>query len=151
MLKRWAVNDVPRGIPQQGTERPNNWLNQKVLQLIKEMKQAQHDADHARAKAMRAELTELVAELNIPLVHGAIVQVPNVTLPQKSAILRVMRFILRSTTLKAWEKQAIKKVMRVVRTSPHTVRGQTCNQDGLGQYSTCLHLHTSPGYHPVVW
>ena len=107
-LKQWAVIDVPPGIPREGAERQNHWLNQR---LLKEMKQAQHDANHARAKAMRAELSDLAAELHIPLVHGATMLVPNVTPTQKTAILRVMRYILRSTTHWAWEKHAIKKVM----------------------------------------
>ena len=71
--------------------------------------QAQYDANPARAKAMHVELQELAAELNIPLVHGATVQETNVT-----TILRVIRYIVRSTFHKVWEKQGIKKVMRVV-------------------------------------
>ena len=55
-------------------------------------------------------------------VHGASITVPNCTATQKSAVLRVMHRIPQTTTMRAWEKQAIRKVSRVVGASPHSVQ-----------------------------
>ena len=83
----------------------------------------------------------MAAELHIPLVHGATFPVPNVTPTQKTTILRVMRYTVCSTKHRAWEKQAIKKVMRVVRTSPHTVQSifskQATKMDWASQPPPC--------------
>ena len=58
-LRLWVLNDVAPGIPQDGKPRVNHWLNQKVLRLLKEIKQAEYDRDFARAAGMRGELTTL--------------------------------------------------------------------------------------------
>ena len=113
-LKRWAVNNVAPGVGQGPDQRPNRWLSQDVLRLLKEMKQAQDDSDYPRVAAMRAELTELSQTVNLPLVFGASIVVPNLTPRQKTHIY--------TTNLKAWEKQAVKRVVRVVRSSPRTVQ-----------------------------
>ena len=98
-------------------------MNQRVLRLIKEMKQAQHDADHARSKAMCAELTNQPSfKFLLCMEPQSKFQMSPPPPPQKTAILRVMCYILRTSPHKAWERQAIKKVMCVVRTSPHTVQ-----------------------------
>ena len=54
-------------------------------------------------------------------VCGTIV-VPNLTKPQKTIITNVLRRILHTSTLKAYERQALKHSVRIVRSNPHTVR-----------------------------
>ena len=71
---------------------------------------------------MRSELTDLSSSLDIPMLHGACVTIPNCTPTQKTAVLRIMHRILRTTKMRAWEKQAVKKLSKVVRSSPHSVQ-----------------------------
>ena len=106
-LKRWAVNNVAPRVGQGLEDRPNRWLNQKVLRLLKEMKQAQDGDEYPRVAAMRAELTKLSNSLNIPLLFGA---------------FRLLNAVVCSTKLIAWGKQAVKRVVQVVQASSETVQ-----------------------------
>ena len=103
-LCRCVVNDVAPGIPQDGKPRTDRPLNQKVLRLLKEIKEAEYYRDFARAAHMRTELTTLSQPLDIPMSYGASVVVPNVTPGQKSLIYRQLVRTLQTTHLKAWGK-----------------------------------------------
>ena len=85
----------------------------------------QWDRDYARVKSMQSELSELTdlsSSLDTPMLHGACVTIPNYTPTQKTAVLHVMYRVLRTTKMRVWEKQAVKKVFRVVCSSPHSVQ-----------------------------
>ena len=60
-------------------------FHQKVLHLLKGIKQAEYDHDFARAAGMHGEQTQ---SLDTPLANGASVVVPDVTQVQKSLIYR---------------------------------------------------------------
>ena len=42
-LRKWVVNDVAPRFPQEGKPRANHWHHQKVLRLLKEIKQAEYN------------------------------------------------------------------------------------------------------------
>ena len=48
--------------------------------------------------------------------------VPNVTPVETSITYRQMCHVLRTTSMKAWEKQAVKFIVRVVRSTLHTMQ-----------------------------
>ena len=156
-LRRWVVNDVSPGIPQDGKPQTNHWLNQKVLRQLKEIKQAEYHRDFAPAAGMRSELTTLSQSLDIPLAYGASVVVPNVTHGQKSLIYRQLVRTLQTTHLKAWEKQAVKRAVRVVQATPHTVETVfsklSTKKDWVLRRPRCTyteHLHTASKYGELV-
>ena len=146
-LRRWVVNDVAQGIPWDGKPCGNYWLNPKVLRLLKEIKQAEYDRDLARAAGMRSELTTRAQSLDIPLAYGASVVVPNVTPRQISLIYKQFVCMLQTTDLNAWEKQALNRVVRVVRATPHTVEAVfsklSTKKDWAG---ATLHLYCAPAH-----
>ena len=102
---------------------------------------------------MRGELSTLAQSLDIPLAYGASVVVPNVTKGQKSLIYRQLFRILHTTKLKAWEKQAVKRIVRVVRSTPHTMQTAfnklSTTKDWCSTRPKCTcqtHLHTASQY-----
>ena len=152
-LRKWVVNDMAPGIPQEGKPRANHWHHQKVLRLLKEIKQAEYVQDYAHVTGMRGELSALAQSLDIPLAYGASVMVPNVTKGQKYLIYRQLFRILHTTELKAWEKQAVKHIGRVVRSTPHTVQTvfskPSTAKDWCSTRPKCTckaHLHTAGRY-----
>ena len=83
--------------------------------------------------------------------------VPNVTQGQNSLIYRQLGRTLQTTDLKAWKKQAVKRVVRVVRATPHTVETVfsklSTKKDGAGGPPPCTcteHLHTVSKYGELV-
>ena len=119
-FRRWALNDVAPGIVDKGHQGQNRgWLNLKVLRLLKEIREAQDSGDHARSKFLHTELTQLGRDLSIPIHVAGNVVVPNLTPDQKTAIFRVARKVIKTTNTKAWEKQALMKLVKVVRSCPH--------------------------------
>ena len=124
-----------------------------MLRLIKEIKPAEYDRDFTHAAGMRNELTTLSQSPDIPLAYGASVVVPNVTQGQKSLIYRQLVRTLKTTDLKAWGKQAVKRVVHVIRATPHTVvtvfsKLSTKKDWTVGRPPcTCTeHLHTASKY-----
>ena len=106
---------------------------------------------------MRSELTTLSQPLDIPLAYGASVVVPNVTQGQNFLIYRQLVRTLQTTDLKGWEKQAVKKVVRVARATPHTVETVfsklSTKKDWAGGLPPCTctkHLHTASKYGELV-
>ena len=117
---RWAVNDVAPGIPDhENPGKSRGWLNIKVLRLLKDIREAQDNQDQVRVKCVQQELSELGKDLSIPIHVAGNVVVPNMTPDQKTVLSRTMRKIVKSTDTKAWEKQALMKLVRVVRSSPN--------------------------------
>ena len=97
-------------------------MHQKVLRLLREIKYAELDQDYPRIAAMRGEITSLSQSLDIPLAFGASVVLPNITPGRKSVIYHQLYRVLRSSPLKAWERQAVTRSIRVLRLAPHTVQ-----------------------------
>ena len=123
IFKHWAVNNVPPGIPlRDGPPQNNGWLNQRILELLRALRVAQEGYDHARVKFLQQELQEAAQELSIPLHLMRCIVVPNMSPSQCTAIHKCIRMCLFSTSLKAWEKQATIKMIRVVRSSPHNMK-----------------------------
>ena len=121
-LRRWVVNDIPPGIPDPAagvTSSARGWMNQKVLRVLRELRSAQDIHDYARAKFLQAELQNTAQELQVPLNLTSAVVVPDVTIPQKTAICRVLRRVRRTTDMKAWQRQAYARLIRVVQSSPN--------------------------------
>ena len=137
-LRRWAVNDIPPGIPDPAagiTSSARGWMNQKVLRVLRELRSARDSHDYARAKFLQAELQAMAQELQVPLNLTSAVVVPDVTIPQKTAICSVLRRVLRTTDMKAWQRQAYARLIRVVRSSPnklHTVFDRAAKKADLG-------------------
>ena len=79
-------------------------------------------SDYGRVKYLQAELTNISAKLSVPLSLCSSIVIPNVTPQKKSSICTVLHKVVKSTSMKAWEKQATKKMVRVVRSSPNTLQ-----------------------------
>ena len=136
-LRRWAVNDIPPGIPDPAvgvTSSARGWMNQKVLRVLRELRSAHDIHNYARAKFLQAELQKMGRELQVPLNLASAVVVPDVTVPQKTAICRVPRPVLRTTEIRAWQRQAYARLI-LLRSSPnklHTVFDRAANKADLG-------------------
>ena len=123
IFRRWACNDVPPGISTQGAgSKSRGWLNQRVLAALQGIRDARRTSDWPRVKFLLSELQDLANRLSIPLYVLGHVTVPNLTPIQNSAIHRVIRAMVKSCNIAAWEKQALHKAVRVVRSNPVTVR-----------------------------
>ena len=123
VFRRWACNDVAPGISTEGEgSQSRGWMNQRVLAALKGIKDARHVDDYPRIKFLQNELRELAARLSIPLYVLAHVTVPNLTPDQSAAIHRLIRKLVQSCKVPAWEKQALLKALRVVRSNPMTVK-----------------------------
>ena len=121
-LHRWAVNDVAPGVPHPSAGRTSSnrgWLNKRVLRVLQEVCVAKDSQDYSRVKFMQPEPQSMSQQLNVPLSLTSSVVVPNVTTSQKTALCRVLRRILRSANMLAWQRQAYFCLVRVVRSSPH--------------------------------
>ena len=77
-------------------------------------------------------------------VPGSAFVVPDVTNPQKTAICRILRRVLRTTDMKAWQRQAYSRLISIVRSSPnklHTVFDRAAKKPVLstGRPECCYH------------
>ena len=123
IFRRWACNDVPPGISTQGEgSKSRGWLNQRVLAALQGIRDARRISDWPRVKFLQSELQDLANRLSIPLYVLGHVTVPNLTPIQNSAIHGVIRAMVTSCNIAAWEKQALHKAVRVVRSNPVTMR-----------------------------
>ena len=120
--RKYAINDIAPGICADGTGRNTGWLNQKVLALLQGIRDARAIDDFGRVKFLQAQLKELAGELSIPLHTLGQIVVPNCTDDQKTLLHSVIRRMISSSPLTAWEKQALHKSVRVVRSTPYTVQ-----------------------------
>ena len=78
--------------------------------------------DFPHIKFLQLELRDLASRLSIPLHLLGHITVPTLSSLQSVAIHRVMRRMVQSCPVPAWEKQALHKAIRVVRSSPITVK-----------------------------
>jgi hypothetical protein len=120
--RKYAINDIAPGICADGTGRNTGWLNQKVLALLQGIRDARAIDDFGRVKFLQGQLRELAGELSIPLHTLGQIVVPNCTDDQKTLLHSVIRRMISSSPLTAWEKQALHKSVRVVRSTPYTVQ-----------------------------
>ena len=127
VFRWWALNDVAPGIPdRENPEANRGWLNLKVLCSLQEIREAQDMGDHARAKCLHTELEILSKDPNIPFHIAGNIVVPNLTPGQKAIVHKPARIIVKSTHAKAWGKQAVMKLVCVVRSSPHNLNMEFC-------------------------
>ena len=122
-LHKWALNDIPPGISE--TDTPNKqraYINSKMLHTLHELRQARDLRDAQRVKALQAELRDTAQQIGLPFHVAGTVVVPNLSATQKTVITNILRNILRDSALKAYERQALRHTVRIVRSNPHTVR-----------------------------
>ena len=122
-LHKWALNDIPPGIGE--NETPNKqraYINSKMLHTLHELCQARELRDTQRVKALQAVLRDTAQQLGLPFHVAGTVVVPNLSTTQKTIITNILRNTLRDNTLKAYERQALRHTVRIVRSNPHTIR-----------------------------
>ena len=109
-----------------------------------------------RLKFLQQDLHSLASQMSVPLYSVGSIIVPNLQPSQKSAIHRVTRKMIASVASPAWEKQALAKAIRVVRSSPVNVRRvfeqQARRFDKLGDQPPCKCLTATkfPGVSTVI-
>ena len=152
VFRRWACNDVPPGISTNGEgSKTRGWMNQRVLAALQGIRDARGIGDWPRVKFLQAELHDLASRLSIPLYVLGHVTVPNLTPQQNAAIHRVVRTIVKSCDIPAWEKQALHKAVRVVRSNPVTLgrifakHSRKTDQQAFQPPCCCAHVQESQG------
>ena len=126
---------------------PRGWLNQRVLSILQSRKEARRISDWPRLKWLKCDLQMLVSEMSVPLYALGFIIVPNLLPIQKSAIHRVTQKMIASVVGPAWEKEALAKAVRVVRSCPKTIRrvfehhARKFNKSALQPQCAC---HTAP-------
>ena len=122
-FRRWVCNDVAPGICTEGEgSQRKGWLNQRVLTALQGIKDAKRVDDYPHIKFLESELRDLASRLSIPLYLLGHVTVPNLSPPQSAALHMVLRCMVQLCPVLAWEKQALHEAIRVVRSSPITVK-----------------------------
>ena len=122
-MHRWALNDIPPGISENDT--PNKqraYINSKMLYTLHELCQARDLRYAQRVKALQAVVRETAQQVGLPFHVAGTVVIPNLSTTQKTVITNILRNTLRDSTLKAYERQALRHTVRMVRSNPHTVR-----------------------------
>ena len=71
---------------------------------------------------LQYELRDLASKLSIPLYILGHICVPNLSPLQNAAIQRVVKAMVKSCDIPAWEKQALHRAVRIVRSNPMTVK-----------------------------
>ena len=91
--------------------------------------------EHSLKVARRARAGQTFPHLSVPFHLLGTVVVPNLTTCQKTVVTNILRRIISNAGMKAYEKQAPRHTVRVVRANPHTVRsvfqGKTMRQSRL--------------------
>ena len=67
-------------------------------------------------------LRDTAQQLALPFHLCGTIVVPNLTKLQKTVITNIVRKILHASPLKAYERQALKHSVKIVRSNPHTVK-----------------------------
>ena len=93
-----------------------------MIHTLHELRQARELRDTQRVKALQAVLRETAQQVGLPFHVAGTVVVPNLSTTQKTVITNILRNTLRDSTLKAYERQALRHTVRIVRSNPHTVR-----------------------------
>ena len=93
-----------------------------MLHTLQELRQARALRDAQRVKALQAVLRDTAEQIGLPFHVSGTVVVPNLSTTQKTVITNILRNVLRDSALKAYERQALRHTVRIVRSNPHTVR-----------------------------
>ena len=122
-LKHWAVNDIPPGISENDTSNTKRaYITSTVLHVLQQLRQAKQERDTPRVKALQVFLRDTAQQLALPFHLCGTIVVSNLTKLQKTVITNIVRKIVHVSPLKAYERQALKHSVRIVRSNPHTVR-----------------------------
>ena len=97
------------------------YINGKMLHTLHELRQTRHLRDAQRVKALQAVLRDTAQQVGLPFHVAGTVVVPNLSTMHKTVITNIVRQTLRDSTLKAYERQALRHTIRIVRSNPHTV------------------------------
>ena len=97
-------------------------MNQRVLAALQGIRDARSIKDWPRVKFLQPGLRELASKMSIPLYILGHISVPNLSPLQNAAIQRVVRAMVTSCDIPAWEKQALHRAIRIVRSNPMTVK-----------------------------
>ena len=152
VFRKYACNNVAPsiGIDGQGSQ-PRGWLNQRVLAVLQDLREAKQLRDYPRIRYLQQHLRNLSTELSVPLYVLGTIVVPNLLPLQIAAIHRVTRKMVAPVPHPTWEKQAINKAIRVVHSNlkmVHSVCEKSARTfDTLPSRPPCLcHLmHDVPG------
>ena len=93
-----------------------------MLHVLQELRQAKQERDTPRVKALQVFLRDTAQQLALPFHLCGTIVFPNLTKLQKTVITNIVRKILHASPLKAYERQALKHSVRIVRSNPHTVK-----------------------------
>ena len=97
------------------------YLSHCILCAPKEIRVAKELKDFSRVKALEAMLREARQSVCLPLHLFSIIPVPNLTSLQQKTITNVVRWIIKFSKLHPSERHALKRTVRIVRSSPHCV------------------------------
>ena len=97
-------------------------MNQRVLAALQGIRNARSIKDWPRVKILQSQLRDIASKLSIPLYILGHIFVPNLSPLQNAAIQRVVRAMVKSCDIPAWEKQALHRAVRIVRSNPMTVK-----------------------------
>ena len=144
-LRHWAVNDIPPGISENDTSNSKRAYITgtvlHVLQELQELREARQHRDTQRVKALQAFLRDTASQLSLPFHVSGVIVIPNLSRCQKTVIFSILRRALSESQLKAYERQALRNTVRIVRSNPHTVRSlfqsHTMTQSRLLQRPHC--------------
>ena len=119
----YACNDVPPGISTQGEgSNSRGWMNQRVLAALQGIRYPRSIRDWPRVRFLQFELRGLASKLSIPLYILGDIRVPNMPPLQNAAIQRVVRAMVKSCDIPAWEKQALLRAFCIVCSNSMTVK-----------------------------
>ena len=93
-----------------------------MLHVLQELRQAKQERDTPRVKALQVFLRDTAQQLALPFHLCGTIVVPNLTKLQKTVITNIVRKVLQTSPLKAYERQALKHSVRIVRSNPHIVK-----------------------------
>ena len=97
-------------------------MNQRVLAAVQGIRDAGSIKDWPHVKFLQSERRDLASKLSDPLYILGHIFVPNLSPLENAAIQRVVRAMLKSCDIPAWEKQALHRAVRIVRSNPMTVK-----------------------------
>ena len=78
--------------------------------------------DFSRVTTLESTLREAGESVCLPLHLSSVIVVPNLTSIQQTTITNVLRRIIKSRDLRPFERQALKHTVRIVHSSPHSMR-----------------------------
>ena len=97
-------------------------MNHRVLAALQGIRDARSITDWPRVKFLQSELRDLASKLSILLYIPRHISLPNLSPLQNVAIQRVVNAMVKSCDIPAWEKQALHRAVRIVRSNPMTMK-----------------------------